>query len=186
MKKMKCYVEANGRHVYKTYEEYKGVKWCCKGTSMKSDALAKVSWQKSREKKIAEIDGAVKVKTGRVKLETAIMEWYNLYKRTESVKGRPRSAATVRTDEDTLNQIISDIGELYVCDISSEVIQKSLSRLQQRGVSQSIINKRWNMFNMYFAYVYPDGKTRIGDLILSIANTDIKIIPRGKKKSLGA
>lgn len=158
MARMKrCYVEANGRHIYKTYEEYKGVKWICKGSSKESDSLAKESWKKNREKKIAEIEGAIQVKTGRVRLSSAIREWYNLYKRSESIKGRPRSAATVRTDEDTLNQIISDIGELYVCDISSEVIQKSLSRLQQRGVSQSIINKRWNMFNMYFAYVYPDG-----------------------------
>lgn len=151
------YTEANGRHVYKTYEEYKGVRWVCKGSSMESDALAKISWQKNKEKKIALINGQIDKKEGRIILRDSICEWYNLYKRKEAAKGRERSVTTIRTDEDTIKQIIGSIGDYRVNEIDSDCLQKDLIRLQEKGVSQSIINKRWNMYKMYFDYIYPDG-----------------------------
>lgn len=151
----KVYQEANGRFVYKTQESYNGINWECKGTSIKSPADAKKSWQKNRDKKIAEINGQVEVKQGRIKLSKLLPEWYDTYKRYESRGGRPRSARTIQTDEDTIAQICKTLGSKPICEIDSDVLQKYLMQLVRQGVSQSTIKKRWRMLSMYFDYVYP-------------------------------
>lgn len=156
-KKTGYYTEADGRHVVKTMETYKDVTWVCKGTSYESYDMAHAAWQRNKEKRIKIINGDVDRKSGRIKLEVALTNWYDMYKRHEVVKGRPRSARTITTDVDTIKQICIVLGEKLVCDISSDVIQQYLLRLVRQGASDSTIRKRWNMLSMFFAHEYSDG-----------------------------
>jgi len=128
----------------------------CNGTSTKSKAKARVAWQKAKERKIAEIDGAADLKAGKVKLSKDLTDWYDAYKRHSRSGGRPRSARTIQTDEDTIKQLNISLGDLLVCDIGNDTIQWYFLRLVQQGVSQSTIKKRWNMLFMYFRHKYPD------------------------------
>lgn len=151
------YQELDGRHVYKTQEVYKDVIWNCKGTSYESMARTKAAWQRNKEKRIAKIDGAKDQKEGRVRLDKVLPEWYDMYKRHEVKGGRPRSKRTIDTDEDTIKQICTVLGGNQVCDIESDTVQRYLLSLVNQGESNSTIKKRWNMLNMFFRHVYPDG-----------------------------
>lgn len=163
-KKAGFYVEADGRHVYKTTEEYKGVVWTCKGTSYENDDMALAAWKRNREKRIDAIEKELAgkqekadVKTGKIRLSVDLPTWYDTYKRHSRSHGRPRSARTVQTDEDTIKQIVMVLGDMLVCDIDSDTLQRYFLRLVQRGKAQSTIRKRWHMLAMFFCYKYPDG-----------------------------
>ena len=149
--------EYDQRWVARKVQTYKGVTWNCKGTSTKSKTAARASWQKARERKIAEIDGEIDKKEGKVKLSDDLYDWYNSYKRYSRTGGRPRSARTIQTDEDTIKQISTALGGLLVCNIDSDTLQRYFLKLVQDGLSQSTIKKRWNMLKMYFRYKYPNG-----------------------------
>lgn len=149
--------EHDSRWVARKKQTYKGVTWMCKGTSTKSKAEARKAWQRAKERKIAEIDGAADSKAGRVKLSKDLLAWYDTYKRHSRSRGRERSARTIQTDEDTITQINAVLGNTLVCDITSDMLQKYFLRLVEDGLSQSTIKKRWNMLSMYFNHRYPDG-----------------------------
>ena len=152
------YESETGKYICKARETYKDVTWNCTGTSRKNEAEARKAWKANYERKIAEIDRKVDIKAGKVKLSKALPQWYDLYKKNEIGRGgRPRSQRTINTDLDTMKQINLALGDYLVCDIDSDIIQRYLKRLVQKGDSQSTINKRWHMMSMYFEYVYPDG-----------------------------
>lgn len=125
---------------------------------MENVTQAKKAWQKNREKRMRQIDGEEDKKFGRVKLKKSMTDWYDLYKRYEVKNGRPRSERTIKTDEDTMKQIFSKLGEKQLCDIDSDMIQKYMLSLVSDGVSQSTIKKRWNMLSMFFEHENPGGK----------------------------
>ena len=121
----KAYFEqSTEKFICKSREEYKGVRRTCTGSSRISEAKAKKAWAENYEKRRLEIDTKISRKTGKVKFKKAMMDWYDTYKRHEVVRGRPRSARTIQTDEDTMNQIFSALGTKDVCDIDSDMIQK--------------------------------------------------------------
>lgn len=65
----------------------------------------------------------------------ALPEWYELYKRNELGKGdRPRSQRTVHTDLDTIKQIVSVLGSYYVNETDSDILQKYLKYLVEKGI----------------------------------------------------
>lgn len=154
-KKKGYYLEASGRHVYKTTEEYKGIIWECKGTSMKSAETARRSWQKAKERKIAEINGEIDRKVGKTKLKKELTDWYNLYKRHEVRNGRSRSKRTIQTDEDTINQIVNELGNYWVCEITSDILQRYFVDVA-RKFSISTVRKRWRMLDMFFRFWFLD------------------------------
>ncbi|WP_101875781.1 tyrosine-type recombinase/integrase [Lachnoclostridium edouardi] len=156
-KKTGYYMEADGRYVYKTHETYKGVEWDCKGSSYQNKELAKVAWQRNKEKRIAKINGEADQREGRVLFSKDLNDWYDLYKRHEVRSGRPRSKRTVQTDEDTITQLCKILGDYKVCDITSDIIQKYFITIAEDSVSKSTLLKRWRMLNMYFSHKYPDG-----------------------------
>lgn len=111
---------------------------------------ARKAWQINYEKHIAAIDSKLDSKTGEVTLESSLWEWYNTYKRQEVGKGgRPKSARTIQTDEDTIKQICVELESKQVCETDSDVIQQYMLGLIQKGVADSTIRKRWNMLSMF-------------------------------------
>lgn len=146
--------EGSGRYVCKTRETYKGQSWTCKGTSKDGPAAAREAWARNRERKQREIDAAEDREAGRIKLEEGIRDWYKLYKLGETNRGRQRSGQTIRTDRGTISGICKDLGNIYLCDLTSDILQRDLVQLRDRGVSQSIIDKRWRMLSMYLRHVY--------------------------------
>ena len=182
-KKTGYYTEADGRHVYKTSEVYKGVTWQCKGTSYESDDMARAAWQRNKEQRIATIETDLEGKqvkvdrqAGKIKLVDDLPAWYDTYKRHSRSHGQPRSARTVQTDDDTINQIIMVLGDLLVCDIDSDIIQRYLLRLVKQGVSQSTIKKRWNMLSMYFRHHYPDGGNPMARCAMPASNKQVRTV----------
>lgn len=150
------YENKTGKFICKARETYKNITWSCTGTSRKSESEARKAWQKNYERKIQEIDSKINIKEGKVKLANALPEWYDLYKRNEIGKGgRPRSQRTVRTDLDTIKQLLSSLGRYCISEIDSDMLQKYLIQLVENGNSQSTINKRWHMLSMYFNHIYP-------------------------------
>ncbi len=147
---MAKYREADGRYVYKTTESYKGVTWECKGTSYKGAAQAKAAWQRNKEKRIALIDGTVDKKEGRICLERAMREWYDLYLRNKVIRGRHRPQTTIDTDMTTMSQIVDGLGNMQVCDIDSDVLQRYFNSLAEKGTGASVIRKQWVLFNQFF------------------------------------
>ncbi|MDO4330376.1 MAG: tyrosine-type recombinase/integrase [Lachnospiraceae bacterium] len=143
--------EHDKRWVARKTVTYKGVKFLCKGTSVKSKADARESWQRAKERKIAEIDGKAEVKAGKIKLKVALPKWYDDYKRNDG-----RNADTIRTNEDTIEQIKKVLGEKNVCDIDSDTIQ-SYFNLLASSLADNTIDKYWCMLHMFFAHLYPDG-----------------------------
>ena len=153
------YENETRKFICKTRETYKGTTWSCTGTSRKNESEARKAWQRNYERKIQEIEQNINIKDGKVKLSKALPEWYELFKRNELGKGgRPRSQRTVHTDLDTIKQIVSVLGSYYVNEIDSDILQKYLKSLVEKGNSQSTINKRWHMLGMYFTHTFPDGK----------------------------
>lgn len=130
---------------------YKGIKFQCKGVSVKSKADARAAWQRAKERKIAEIDGKLETKAGKIKLRAALPDWYDKYKRNDG-----RNADTIRTDEDTIKQIVKELGNINVCDIDSDVVQEYINGVAN-DFADSTVKKRWNMLHMFFEHVYPDG-----------------------------
>lgn len=131
--------------------EYKGITFMCKGSSRKSKADARASWQKAKAHKIAEIDGKAEVKAGKIKLKFALPDWYDKYKRNDG-----RNKDTIRTDEDTIKQIVKELGNINVCDMDSDVVQEYINSIAAT-FSSSTVNKRWHMLHMFFEHIYPDG-----------------------------
>lgn len=156
MAKLRAFKEVGtGKWIVKTREEYKGVKWTCAGYSRKGSAEAKAAWKANREKKMAEIDGKAAVKEGRVKLKQAMTEWYDLYMRSKTTHGRPRSQRTIQTDESTMAQIFEDLGDILVCDLDSDMLQTYFQGLVKKGLGESTIRKRWLLLNQFFAQRNP-------------------------------
>ena len=122
----------------------------CKGTSYESDAAAKHSWQINKEKKIAKINGEKDKKEGKIRLKRAMTEWYDLYIRNKTTRGRPRSALTISTDLIQMGKIWEILGDKQVCDIDADIIQAYFNQLAQEGVGESILRKRWILLNMFF------------------------------------
>lgn len=144
------------RIFYRTTETYKGVTFRCVGSSRAGKLEAKKNWAKSLEKKKAEIDGQVERKEHKDKFSVAIKEWYETYKSHKGYGSGKRSPRTLRTDCDTINQLVKEFGDFRVCDLTAEVIQQYFNRLSSQ-LSKSSIKKRWNMLKMFFKYIYPAG-----------------------------
>lgn len=152
------WLESRQQWVAKSREYYKGMTFDCAGASKLGKMEARKAWQVNYEKHIVAIDSKLDFKTGKVSMESSLWEWYNTYKRNEVGKGgRPRSARTIQTDEDTIKQICVELGSKQVCETDSDVIQQYMLRLVQKGVADSTIKKRWNMFSMFMQHLYPDG-----------------------------
>ena len=141
--------------MYKTTETYKGVTWECKGTSYKGAAQAKAAWQRNKEKRIAAIDGVVDKKEGRVRLEQAMPEWYDLYMRNKMTRGRPRPLTTIDTDMTTMSHILDGLGHMQVCDIDSDVLQRYFNALAAKGTGASVMRKQWILLNQFFKKIRP-------------------------------
>ena len=50
----------------------------------------------------------------------------------------PRSALTVQTDEETMRQIIKDMGNELVCDIDNDMLQRYFNELAEHGIRPGI------------------------------------------------
>lgn len=152
-RKKGLYREKTGRWIYRTVEEIDGAKIEFRGSSILGPEAAMESWARRREKKLGEMERKKDREEGRILLGDALRGWYDLYKKRERRQGRDRSSQTIRTDRATISAICKDMEGVYLKDLSSDIMQEDLLRLRERGVSQSIINKRWNMYKMFMSHI---------------------------------
>lgn len=146
------YKGSDGRYVYKTHEEYNGVKFICRGTSTKGKTEAKKAWKKNYEQKIAELDNKKDTSENKVRISEMLPQWYSLFIETSK-----RELRTIRTDKDTIKGILRDpLARLTVAEVTSTDLQGYLVRLRDEGCSISTIKKRKNMLNMMFRHYRPN------------------------------
>ncbi|MCD7995147.1 MAG: phage integrase N-terminal SAM-like domain-containing protein [Clostridia bacterium] len=152
------WLESRRQWVAKSREYYKGETFDCSGSSKLGKTEARKAWKRNYDKHIIAIDKKLDIKAGRLLFRDSVWDWYNAYKRHEVGKGgRPRSARTVQTDEDTITQICEEFGNKMVCDIDSDTIQQYMLNLVQANLADSTIRKRWHMLSMFMTHIYPDG-----------------------------
>lgn len=142
------WLESRHQWVAKSTEHYKGKTFKVAGYSRLGKSEARKAWKRNCEKKTVAIDAAEDRKDNKVKMGKALCEWYDLYKRHDG-----RTAETIRTDEDTIKQLIASLGDIRVCDLDSDTIQRYINSLTDK--SDSLIKKRWNMLHMFLDYAYP-------------------------------
>ncbi|SFG57593.1 hypothetical protein [Oribacterium sp. WCC10] len=160
--------ESTGKYVYKTAEEYKGIKCTCKGSSRTCKSEAKENWKKNleaRKKKIDNVDSSCDLS---VPLKKALPAWYELYHEHSW-----RTERTKHTDHDTISQICKSIlGEFPVNAITSDHIQKYLIS-ETSTLSKSSLKKRRNMLNMFFSqYRLNDNPVKRTELPTSIISKE--------------
>lgn len=145
------WLESRKQWVAKSTEYYKGETIKVTGASKVSKAEAKKAWKRNFDKCIAKMDADTDHKAWKIKLRVALPKWYDDYKRHDG-----RNEETIRTDEDTIKQILEVLGDMNVCDIDSDIIQSYINNAAA-VLADGTINKRWNMLHMFFIHVYPDG-----------------------------
>ena len=144
------WLESRSQWVAKSTEYYKGETFLVSGSSRLGKTQARNAWKRNLDKRIAAIDRKEDNAAGRVKLEKAIWQWYETYKREDG-----RTERTIQTDEDTITQICREMGNIAVCDLDSDTIQRYFTRIA-RTASDSTCRKRWNMLSMFLRHEYPE------------------------------
>lgn len=145
------WLESRKQWTAKSTEYYGGETFKVVGVSKVSKAEARKAWKRNFDKRIAAINAAADRKAWKIKLSVALPEWYESYKEPDG-----RNDDTIRTDRDTIKQILKELGDINVCDIDSDTIQTFINRASS-VLADNTVNKRWNMLHMFFEYVYPDG-----------------------------
>lgn len=160
------------RYVCREVVEYKGKKKRIAGLSAKGRTEARKAFNRKVDEWKKYIDDQDKVLTGHELLSDAMTRWYEMYKRPLGL-----TQNTIITDEDTMKQLFeTELGEMFVLDITADDIQKNLNELSNK-CSDSIIKKRYLMLKMFFKYF---SMTRQTFNVMEVVR-----LPKSKKKKAG-
>ena len=142
------------------------------GLSAKGKTEARKAFRRKVDEWEKYIDNQDKVLTGHDRLSDAMTRWYEMYKRPLGL-----TQNTIMTDGDTMKQLFeTELGEMFVLDITADDIQKNLNQLANDR-SDSIIKKRYLMLKMFFKYF---SMTRQTFNVMEVVR-----LPKSKKKKAG-